>query len=428
MADVFRLTPLSYIVVLGASISNLAMGMLEPTVALYLLEIDVTYEGIGQIVAARFLVVAIASLPLALFASRIGLTNILFASGISAIAAGAMLFYGDGKDAVYWFYFIAGISQAAGSGPGAAILAENEGTKRVAAFALFSITWMIPPAIGAGISTLWFSQREGETAEVYASIFPLTFIIMVIGGVVFCLLLLMMIRKGPMLREETDRKLPIPTQFRVLFTPVIVIPFLLLTLVQVMGGMGAGATLPFLPPYLRSLDASSEEISLLVMILNLSMGIATQLSAPLAKKFGDLNVYAVTTILSVVSLLGIVFSNDLVLASAFYIARGTFANMNAPIQQSRAIAYIESSVRATGSAWTSTWRWVGWTTFSPISGRMIEELGYNFSFIFTSGIYLIAMLLFVYVVTRFRDAEKLKSEGKFTLPISVQSKVTIGSD
>ena len=413
MAEILELTPLSYIVVLGLSLTNFAMGLLDPTIPLYLLSIGVSYSGVGVIASARFLVVAIASLPLALFASRIGISRILYASGISAIVSALILFYGHGAGSVYWFYFVAGINEASISGPGAAILAENHGSKRVTAFALFSATWMIPPAIGAAVSTIWFSGNQKEDAATYASIFPIVFYVMVIGGILFIIILLFTTKSGHTTNVETDKRLPVVDQARILFAPIIVIPLLLLTLSQFLGGAGAGATIPFLSPYLNSLDATPGEISLLVMIMNLSMGVATQLSAPLAKRFGDIQIYVITTILSVATLLGIAFTNNLGLASTLYILRGTFANMSAPIGQARMIAYIEASVRATGSAFTSTCRWIGWTMFSPISGKIIGTYGYETSFVFTSIIYIISLLLFVYVIKSKPDLEMLAGQHVF---------------
>lgn len=415
MADILKLTPLTYIVVLGAAISNFAMGLLEPTIGLYLQDLGLSTDRIGTIISARFLITAIGSLPIALFASRIGLTKFLYLSGVSAGLAGFFLLYGTGADAVWYFYLVVGISQAANSGPGAAILAENTGTKRVAAFALFSTTWMIPPALGAGTSFLWFRDRVISTAADYASIFVLVFWFLLITGVFYTFLLIFTLQRSQNELHIFNFRTPIVRQFKILFTPAIVLPFLMLTGVQFMMGAGAGSTLPFLPIYLDSLEATASQISLLTMTLNILMGIATQLAAPLSKRFGDINVFIVCTGLSVLSLLGIVFSDNLAFASTFYILRGTFANMTAPIGQSRVIAYIENSVRATGAAWTSTFRWIGWTTFSPISGKIIDAFNFETSFVFTAIIYVIATTLFVYVMKTKPNVEDLKLAGRWKL-------------
>jgi MFS family permease len=413
MVDMFRLTPLTYIVILGAAISNYAMGILDPIIALYLQTLGVGSDRIGTIISARFLITAIGSLPLALFASSIGITKFLFLSGISAGLAGIILMTFQGANGVWLFFIIIGISQAANSGPGAVVLAENTGTKRLAAFALFSSTWMIPPALGAATAFIWFRNVVEETAEVYASIFILVFIFLLISGVVYTVLLMNSLKRGHTISQESNKKVAIKRQFTILLTPAIVIPFLMLSGVQFMMGAGAGATLPFLPLYLSSLNAYAWQISLLTMILNLLMGIATQLSAPLAKIFGDLQVFVVCTGLSVICLLGIVFSNDLMLSSLFFILRGVFANMTAPIGQSRMIDFVENSVRATGSAWISSSRWIGWTIFSPISGRIIDDFGFEVSFVFTAFLYVIATALFVYVIQKFQTVDQLKETNKW---------------
>lgn len=142
MADILELTRLSYIVVLGASVYNTAAGILDPTIAIYLEVLGSSSEEIGSILAVRWLLVAIASIPFALLSSKIGKVPVLQLSTLFATIAGFILVNLENTDAVYYFYLFVGLAFASASGPAAAILAENEGTKRIAAFALFSTTWI----------------------------------------------------------------------------------------------------------------------------------------------------------------------------------------------------------------------------------------------------------------------------------------------
>ena len=405
MADILELTRLSYVVVLGASIYNMSSGILDPIIAPYLEILGSTSEDIGSILSVRWLLVAITSIPFALLSSLIGKVKVLQLSALFSLVSVYFLIGLEGTDAVYYFYIFVGLASAAASGPGAAILAENEGTKRVAAFALFSTTWMIPPAIGSGISAYWFRDTIEYTVSNLSSIFIVVCYVMIIGAILFFLLLVLN-RNTDEGNEDGD--MGIKTEFKILFAPVIILPLFLLILVNFMSGAGAGATLPFLPPYLKSLGATPTQISLLVLVLNLFMGIMTQLSAPLSSRFGELKVFAISTLLSTVFLVSLVFSDDLMVASVFYILRGTFANMTAPISQARVLAYIDSRVRATGSAIASNIRWVGWVIFSPMSGRIIDELGYQSSFVFTAVIYVLATILFVWTNSRFPTLDELK--------------------
>jgi tellurite resistance protein TehA-like permease len=88
--------------------------------------------------------------------------------------------------------------------------------------------------------------------------------------------------------------------------------------------------------------------------------------------------------------------------------------MNAPIAQSRVFTFIDERVRATGTATFSTIRWVGWSIFSPISGRIIDDYGYNIAYTFTSVIYMVALVLFIRVIQRFKSLEEIKSESTIT--------------
>ncbi|MFX0084665.1 MAG: MFS transporter [Candidatus Hodarchaeota archaeon] len=414
-ADIFNLTKITYVLVFGASISNLATGMLEPTVAPYLEVLGASSQEIGTILSARFLVISIASLPLALFASRFGLKRFLYLSSIGLIYGGLALTIIEGKDAIYWLYLSAGFVSAIFSGPGTALIAENKGTKRITAFSLYFATWMIPTAFGALISTIWFENRVipenlQYTPENLASIFPLATYLLIGGSLIFVLLLFLANHNESMHNPEDIsnnlRPVPIRNQFQILFAPIVALPLFLLIFSEFLSGAGAGSSLPYLTPYLKSLDATPGELSILVFIMNIFMGVATQLPPILSKWFGDLRVYTITMSLSVFCLIGLLFTNDLLVASLFFIFRGTFANMNAPIAQSRMLTFIETRVRATGAATTSTVRWIGWSMFSPISGALIDDYSYNVAFIFTSVIYLIALAIFMFTVRRFKSLEE----------------------
>ncbi len=406
------LTPFSYVVIFGASVTNLAMGILDPTISIYLKLLGSSYQEVGSILAARFLIVAILSFPLALFATRLGLSKIVGFSGLSALIAGPMIMFNQTQQGVYNFYLIAGISQAAMSGPGAAILAQNKGNSRITAFALFSTTWMIPPAIGAGISAFWFYNTSSYSSQNLSSIFFPVFVVLTTGGLLFFVLFFVQIRKET--KEDMDSQVNFKAQVKILYTSAAVVPFILFTLVNLMSGAGAGATLPYLPPFLKSLGAQPAQISVLVLILNLAMGIATQTTPFLTRKFNPTKVYLVTSMLSVFSLIGLVISTNLITASIFYILRGMFANMSSPIVQASFLSYIEEKIRATGGAWLSTFRWVGWTVFSPVSGNLIDLYGYIESFLITSTLYIISTLLFVFTVTRFRSVDDSIPTDEFT--------------
>ena len=414
-ADIFNLTRFTYVVVFGASIGSLASGVLEPTVAPYLEILGASSQEIGTILSARFMIVAIASLPLALFASRFGLKRFLYLAVGATMIASLTLFLIEGKEAILWFYLSVGFVSAIFSGPGIALIAENRGTKRITAFSLFFATWMIPTAFGALISSVWFWVWDISeyTRENLASIFPLVVVLMIVGSLIFFIVLFMVnhneSKVNPEKKSEIIKTVPIKRQFGLLFAPAIALPLILLMFSEFLSGAGAGSSLPYLTPYLKSLNASPSQLSILVFIMNVFMGIATQLPPILSKWFGDLRVYTITMLLSVCCLIGIIFSHDLLFASIFFIFRGTFANMNAPIASARMITFIETKVRATGVATISTVRWSGWSIFSPVSGGIIDNYGYNIAFTFTSLIYVFALALFMFVIRRFKSLEEINS-------------------
>jgi predicted MFS family arabinose efflux permease len=239
----------------------------------------------------------------------------------------------------------------------------------------------------------------GYDPEKLSSIFPAVLYVLIIGSILFFVLLMVGAKYADTsyLDDIQSKTLPVHHQFRLIFAPVIVLPLVLLLMVNFLHGSGAGATLPYLPNYLKSLGADPFDLSLLVLALNLFMAIATQLTVPLSKKIGELKLFGLATFLSTVALVALVYADDLNMAATFFIIRGTFANMTAPIGQARVLSYIDSQVRATGAALSTNIRWVGWTIFSPISGNIIDNYGYQASFVFTAFLYLIATALFIWV-------------------------------
>ncbi|MHA2090516.1 MAG: MFS transporter [Candidatus Kariarchaeaceae archaeon] len=398
---------MSYIVIFGAAILNLIVGILEPTIAPYLEDIGASKSEIGSIISARWLIVAFGSIPFALLASRIGHIKVLFISAISSITAGICLVYIDGTQAVLYFYLAMGVASASASGPGAAILAENLGSKRIAAFSLFTVARMIPPAIGAGISYLWFDTKGKD--KLTSTIFPLTMWATIVG--MGCYILLLTVNRELDLTSKEGR-VPIIRQFRIIFLPIVAVPVLLLITTNFIMGAGAGASLPYLPLYLDSIGASKEELSLYVLYLNLAMGAATLMTVPLSNRFGDLKVFVIATLLSVACLVTLVYTTDQQLAAVLFVCRGMFANMTSPILSARVLAYIDPSVRATGSALTTNIRWLGWVIFSPISGDLIETYDYQIPFIITSMLYIVATTLFIIVNLRLPNLEEIRiSQG-----------------
>ena len=208
------------------------------------------------------------------------------------------------------------------------------------------------------------------------------------------------------LNNKSGTNIPISRQFHILFAPIVALPLTLLIIAQFINGAGAGSSLPYLTPYLKSLGATPSELSVLVVILNSFIGFTTQLSPLLSRLFGDLKVIAISTSLSVICLIGIIFSDVMILGALFYILRGIFANMSSPVQQSRSLSYIDSRVRATGAATTSTVRWIGWTLFSPVSGNIIDNHGYNHAFVFTGFLYMVSLGLFLLTFTKFKSLEE----------------------
>lgn len=406
LLDNFKVTNLSYIVVLGASILNLITGLLDPTIAPYLEDIGASKSEIGAIISARFLIVAFGSIPFALLANKIGYIKVLYISAVSSVIGGACLIGFDGRQAVLYFYLFIGVAIASASGPGAAILAENMGDKRIGAFSLFTMARMFPPALGAGISYIWFQKKGNETST--STLFPLVMIGLVVGMIIYVLLLFIFRSEDLSTGEEAA---PIFTQFKLIFLPVVALPVSLLIVTNFIMGAGAGASIPYLPLYLDSIGASSSRLSLLTLELNLAMGCATFLVVPLSTKFGDLKVFVVFTILSVVCLLGLVYTTDLQIAAIFFVLRGAFANMTSPILNARVLSYIDPKVRATGSALTTNIRWLGWVIFSPISGNFIDVYGYQISFTVTSILYLVATALFIIVNLRMPNLEMIEEEN-----------------
>ncbi|MCY3414957.1 MAG: MFS transporter [Candidatus Heimdallarchaeota archaeon] len=404
--DFLKLDKLSYVVIFGASVLNFIVGLIEPTIGPYLEIIGATKPEIGSILSARWFIVAFGSIPFALLASRFGHIKILVISAASGLLAMVFLTYLDGTRAVLYFYVLMGVATASAAGPGAAILAENQGSKRIAAFSLFTVARMLPPAAGAGISYWWFENSGKDTLA--SSIFGISLILTLIGITLYILMLFWYRSLEP----NKEEGIPVIRQFRIIFLPIVALPITLLITTNFIMGAGAGASLPYLPLYMAYIGADNAMLSLLALGLNLAMGLATLFTPTLSSYFGDLKVFVIGTVLSVVCLVTLVYTQDLVFASVLFMLRGMFANMTSPIITSRVVSYIDPSVRATGSALATNIRWLGWVIFSPISGELIENYGYQLPFIITSILYLVATILFIFVNIRIPNLEEIRHKDE----------------
>ena len=103
MADMLKLTPMTYVVVFGASLSNLAGGLLEATITPYLQLVGLSKDMNGFVYSARFFMVSLHAVPFALFAFKIGINKLLFLSGFVFLIAAYGLIGFKGAEGVFIF-------------------------------------------------------------------------------------------------------------------------------------------------------------------------------------------------------------------------------------------------------------------------------------------------------------------------------------
>jgi MFS family permease len=194
---------------------------------------------------------------------------------------------------------------------------------------------------------------------------------------------------------------------------LLVSPIVVLTVVQVLVGMGAGLFIPYFNLYfVRHLGASSALFGVIDGSANALNALMTLLAPLLAARIGKIHTITITRIISLPLLLTIGFSHFLPLVSVLYLFRQSSMDMSAGIFQVFSMEAIPRQHRGLANSVYQVAAQASSALTTPLGGLIIARFGYPFVFVPGAILYFIAIGL---LWARFRhsdDEERESQEGQ----------------
>lgn len=167
----------------------------------------------------------------------------------------------------------------------------------------------------------------------------------------------------------------------------------LLALPELIIGFGAGMTIPFLQLYFRNeFHQGSFAIGAIYTAGSLGMALGYVVAPAIARRFGARQVIVGSQLLSIVFLVELAFPAGLSFAIASFVLRTSLMNLNAPVHSQYALEMADPADQRAVSSVLSLVRGVTWAIAGSLGGWLIALRGGDFSLtiVATAILYVIA--------------------------------------
>ncbi len=391
------------LIVLIAPVSA-ASGFFMIYVSVFLLQLGVTPETVGLVLAVNGAAMVLSAIPLGLLSDRKGRKWMLV---LGALLFSPMLLVLALTTDTLWLVLVGilgGLSEAAFLSTWNAMIAD--GTPPAARNAAFSFSFIIGTTTsGIGLALPFvFPFLAAWTGQSVAALHHdalLAFAALAVISPVGVLLLRgypehvsrAPSRSAPLaLRDRLRKVRSRASQLR-----------LLLTFSGVNGliGLGAGFIIPLIGTWFQLRFGIGDELSgPFLAATNVAMGLAGVTSTTLAARLGSIHAIVLVQGLSTVFMIALAFVPDPVLAAIVYVVRATLMNMASPIMDAYLMGLVSAEERGFASA-LNTLIWRMPNSASTVGGGWLLNQGqYRSPFLIAGGLYAVGVTLF-YVL--FRD-------------------------
>lgn len=400
---------------INSALSGVSLGIILLLYNLYLVSLGYDTDFIGLVLFVATISAAITIFPAGLCIDRFGGKMVLiWASVAGAIAGGGQMLFHQPVPLLA-SSSIAGVVGAFFVVINAPFLTANSApAERPHLFSL-NIVLLLATAVGGqllgGVLPLWFRAISWLMAplplgllvhQVEARSYQLS---LLFAGIIalpsFIPLLLMSDDRPAYSAERANRQNTIPWRQqigllaqRIRLRTILVSPIFVLTLVQVLIGLGAGLLLPYLNVYfVYQLGVSSALFGLLDGGANMISALLSLIAPWLAIRMGKINTITLTRLISIPLLFTLGITPFLPLAAALFLFRRGTMNMSAGIFQVFSMEAVPREYRGLANSTYQASYQVAWAVSAPVGGLIIARVGYLPVFIGAAILYLLATVI-----------------------------------
>ncbi|MDP6349735.1 MAG: MFS transporter [Chloroflexota bacterium] len=364
-------------------LGSLSVGTFAVGYNLYLVELGVPGERLGYLVGAGSLASALAAIPAALLARRIGLKRLI-------LWAAAALAVGTTLQILPWTYFtllagntlggVGGVMWAVALMP--LLAASTNDAGRPYLFTLSALIFLGVTLAGnvlAGYAPSALAEAVGTNLDFgYLGVLGVTSLVSGLG-----LLPLLFLRHEQAVQLPPREDLRLALRERALLLKLLSIHGLI--------AFGAGMVIPFLNVYfVKSLGMAEEQFGLLAGAGVATRAALTVLGPLLAVRIGMARTVGATQMASIPLLLVLGFAPGLGLAAFAYLARGAIMNMAQPLRSALYMESVTEHLRAGFNSLLLVGWGVAWAAGAAIGGGLLERELHGVQFGITAGLYLLA--------------------------------------
>lgn len=397
------------LIVLIAPVS-MASGFFTIYVSVFLLDLGVTAEIVGLVLAVNGLSMVLFAIPLGIISDRRGRRKMLVVGGF--LFSPMLVILALTTDTLWLIVvgIMAGGAEAAFLSTWNAMIADSTPpTGRNAAFSLSFIVFTVGNGFGLFLPFL-FPYVRTWTGLTIAQLHQESLILFAAFGAVSPIGILFLRGYQEHLHPAPPRGPPVPLRERLQHLRERASHHrLLLMFSSVNGliGLGAGFIIPLIGTWYRLrfgiLDSTSGP---LLALANLTMGVAAITSPRLAARLGAVRAIVLVQALSTAFMFSLAFVGDPLLAGVLYVTRAVLMNMASPIMDAYLMGLVASEERGFASALNS----IIWRMPNSVStlggGYLLYRREFQWPFLIAGALYALGVSAFFAMFHAVHPAEE----------------------
>lgn len=344
---------------------------------LYLKELGFAESNIGNIISATTLGTVLMAIPASILLRRVPIKQVLLIATPIAVLSYAIQVTSSPYQIIIASGLIAGMAAVFPRIAAAPFFMRNSTPKErpylfSMQFALSLFAGVIGNLLGGFLPGI--IQKTGAVPYLTYRYTLLFFSGLVLAAVIP----ISMIKQKPLQRRE---RMTVQSRSTIakLFLPNLIV------------GIGAGLSIPFLNLYFRDIFNTPPHLIGIFYSLQQFLMITGLLVAPLlAERAGKIKTVVVSQLVSIPFFIILGVTRDLTLAVIAFLARAAFMNMAQPLYTNFAMEKVHHDDQAITNALLTIAFTAGWGASANLGGYLIEHFGYAAPFFATSILYLIS--------------------------------------